>query len=220
MRTLHSPTMYFPDLLTMSLIASCGTWLVEAQEHYQKNDIRNRCYIRSKNGLQSLSIPLEKRSKHLCPIREVTISYHEAWPRKHWQAIQTAYGSAPYFEHYAHLIQNLYHDPGQLLWDFNERAMNLLHTILLPGIQKQSTENYLKPTASSILDRRTYDIRHTFYSKAQTHMPDFVQLPGFTEAFAPSLSSLDLLFFCGPYGRSWLENSGKNIINCVSEANS
>ncbi len=218
MHTLHSPTQYFPDLLTMSLIASCDTWLVESQENYQKNDLRNRCFIRSKNGLQSLSIPLEKESKHHCPIREVVICYHEAWPRKHWQAIQTAYGSAPYFEHYAYLIQNLYQNPGQLLWDFNERIMSLIKAILLPGIQKQSSENYIKPVQTSIWDRRTYDIRHTFYAQSEARMLDYVQLPGFTEAFSPTLSVLDLLFFCGPNGRYWLENLGTNMVNCISKA--
>jgi len=216
MHVLHSPTIYFPDLLSLSLIASSGVWLLEMHEHYQKNDLRNRCYIRSKNGLQILSIPIEKASRHNCPITKVSISYHEAWPRKHWQAIQTAYGSAPYFEHYAPPLQKIYASPTHNLWEFNEQILAFLMPILLPGIRKQTTDQYDKPVGISLWDRRTYDIRHSFYGQAENLMRDFVQLPGYKEAYTSKLCALDLLFFLGPHGRLWLQQSGETILHNMS----
>ena len=206
-----TPTCYFPDLLLLSLMSLSGNTRLEAHEHYQKGDFRNRCYIRSKNGLQSLSIPLEKNSRHQCPIKEVRISYHEPWHKRHWQAIQTAYGSAPYFAYFAPDLKQLYDQPGCDLWEFNLRCLNFILPVLIPGMALEETTLFEKPGDFQLNDRRSYSEKDKVYALADERVKDYQNLPGFTSCFTLKLSALDALFFQGPTALSFLRQTGKII---------
>jgi hypothetical protein len=206
-----TPTCYFPDLLLLSLISLSDNTRLEAHEHYQKGDFRNRCYIRSKNGLQTLTVPLEKNSRHQCPIKEVRISYHEPWHKKHWQAIQTAYGNAPYFAYFAPELKQLYDEPGYDLWKFNRQSLDFILPVLIPGIDLEETTIFEKSTDFQLKDRRSYTEKNKVYTLADEWIRDYQNLPGFTSCFTLKLSALDALFFLGPAAQSFLRHSGKII---------
>ncbi len=131
---LVTSTAYFPPLAWLVEAVLLGGWQWEAHETYQKGGWRNRCRIAAANGPLLLSIPLEKGKHQQQPITEVRISYRDDWPRQHAQAIRSAYGRAPYFEHYGPPLLELLETRQENLWDYNltltSRLLELLHSPL------------------------------------------------------------------------------------------
>ena len=119
---------YLPPVSWCSAFWNASQVVIEACEHYQKGSLRNRAYLAGPNGIQRLSIPLLKGKHQQTPIREVRISYHEQWQRQHWRTISTAYGNAPYFEHYAGELHRFYEKEYEFLFDYN---LELLKFVLV-----------------------------------------------------------------------------------------
>jgi hypothetical protein len=118
---------YLPPLEWFALPVQDTIITLEAMEHYQKGSSRNRCLIAGSNGIQRLSIPLEKGKHQQTPIRSVRIAYHDNWPMVHWRSIQSAYGNAPFFEYYADELNAIYSSKPAFLFDFN---VSLLEFVL------------------------------------------------------------------------------------------
>ncbi len=119
-------TAYLPSISWCVAFWNAEHVQLEACEHYQKGSLRNRAYIAGPNGLQLLSIPLLKGKHQQTPIREVRTANHEPWQRQHWRSIKTAYGNAPYFEHYADELAAYYEKPIQFLFDFNKDLIEFI----------------------------------------------------------------------------------------------
>jgi WbqC-like protein family len=188
---MHLHTAYLPLLPWCALFWQAETVTLEAQEHYQKGSIRNRTQIVGPNGVQRLSIPLAKGKHQQTPIREVRIAYDEPWQRQHWRSIQTAYGSAPYFEHYAEALHRFYDTQTPFLFDFN---LALLEFILVNKMGWKGTIQF-----SSMYE----PLPAPGYNHLQT-----VKYPQVFEdrhGFIPQLSILDLLFCYGKNGGDVLQ---------------
>src|ERR1700753_2852027 len=89
---------YFPVIDFFAGMINKESVLIEANENYQKQTLRNRCNILTSNGVQMLVVPVMKSESRL--IRDIKIDYSQNWIQIHLRALQTAYGKAPYFEHY------------------------------------------------------------------------------------------------------------------------
>lgn len=182
---------------------------LEACEHYQKGSLRNRCHIAGPNGIQRLSIPLAKGKHQQTPIREVRIASDEAWQRQHWRSIRTAYGNAPFFEHYADELVVFYERPYAFLFDFN---LELLHWALVKKSGWKGdialTDAWHSPGAIPLDE----DFREAFPGSHDA-WPGFFQPAHYPQVFEdrfgflPNLSVLDLLFCCGKQGTEVLERS-------------
>ncbi|WP_420460498.1 WbqC family protein [Neolewinella sp.] len=112
-------TAYFPPLTWFVHALTAGSWQWEAQETYQKGGWRNRCRILTANGPLLLSVPLRGGKHQQMPIREVLIDARPDWRRQHAQAIRSAYGRSPYFEHYVEVVLQLLQQQHDTLWDYN-----------------------------------------------------------------------------------------------------
>ena len=184
-------------------LAAWGTDVVrlEACENYQKGSLRNRCFIAGPNGVQRLSIPLVKGKHQQTPVREVRIAYDEPWQRQHWRTICTAYGNAPFFEHYTDELAVFYERRFEFLFDFN---FSLLTHIFQKKLgrkgQFELTETWLPP-ATPVAET---DLRQAF-SGEQHEWPAwfiptrYAQVFAERSGFTPNLSVLDLLFCCGKH---------------------
>lgn len=174
---------------------------LEACENYQKGSLRNRCYIAGPNGVQRLSIPLAKGKHQQTPVREVRIAYDEPWQRQHWRSIRTAYGNAPFFEHYADELAVFYEHRFEFLFDFNL-------AILTHVFQKKFgwkgqfvlTEAWVPPA----IPVSAADLRQAFSGEqhewpAWFHPARYAQVFAERTGFIPNLSVLDLLFCCGKH---------------------
>ncbi len=192
------PVFYFPPVAWLALLWRSEQVTLEAYENYQKGSLRNRCYLAGPNGIQRLSIPLETGKHQQKPVRDVRIAYDEPWSRQHWRSIRTAYGNAPFFEHYADELQPFYEKRLVFLFDFN---LEILHFLLRkfgwPG-KVQLSEQYVP---AGQLPEGT-DFRRDFSGELTEWPPWFQAVPYpqvFTErhGFIANLSALDLLFCCG-----------------------
>lgn len=70
----------------------------------------NRATIRGTRGSQILSVPIRgsRRTLMRVPWGELRVSEHDDWRHKHWQALQSAYGSLPYFPYIRDSFEPLY----------------------------------------------------------------------------------------------------------------
>ena len=61
---------------------------------YTKRDWRNRNRIKTAQGVQWLTIPVEVKGKYFQKIKDTKVS-HKQWPSDHWKAIELNYKRSP-----------------------------------------------------------------------------------------------------------------------------
>ena len=66
---------------------------------YTKRDWRNSNKIKTQNGSQWLTIPVEVKGKYQQKIKDTVISDPE-WSKKHWSAIKYNYSKAAFFKYH------------------------------------------------------------------------------------------------------------------------
>lgn len=189
-------SQFFPPITTFLAVAQTEQLVIEACEHYQKGSYRNRCHIAHSMGTQVLSVPLRKGKNAKLPIRDVEISYDIDWQKQHWQSLQTAYGSAPFWEYYSPLFESIYNQKYVYLLDLNTDILKLVLKILKLNntIKVTFSEEYQKDYHSlSIHDRRNQiSPKHT-----PQYFVKYSQLFQDRMDFIPHLSILDLIFCTG-----------------------
>jgi hypothetical protein len=189
---------YFGPVTYFSAIAASQRVLLEQHEHYIKGSYRNRCHIASANGIQRLSVPLQKGKNEQQPIREVKIAYDEPWQKKHWQAIQSAYGKAPFFQHYVDLLMPLFQKRHCWLWDLNFKAFELTLSLLKHKAEIFFSQDWHAGPPDGLVDLRS---RFRPGNRAEDSGLSSVYYPQVFEdrlGFLPNLSILDMIFCLGP----------------------
>jgi hypothetical protein len=73
---------------------------------YTKNDWRNRNKIKTKQGIQWLTIPV--RRKKISQLIKDSKVQDKRWSKKHWTAIKQTYSKALYFKEYKDIFEELY----------------------------------------------------------------------------------------------------------------
>ncbi|NJB85530.1 hypothetical protein GGR26_001275 [Lewinella marina] len=181
---LTTPTAYFPPTSWFLAALRAGMWQWEAHENYQKGGWRNRCRIAGANGPLLLSVPLEGGKHRQMPIREVRVSHHSDWQRQHAQAIRSAYGRAPYFEHYGDPILESLLQPATLLYEFNYRLTGRILELLGGPVELVDTTAFRGADAGAV--------------PGPEAVPAYRQVFEERYGFQPDLSVLDALFCLGP----------------------
>lgn len=200
---------YLPPLQYMTKLVQYPTIFIEAQEHYRKGSYRNRAHIASANGVLRLSIPLVSGKNAQQSIREVRIAYDEPWQKHHWESIQSAYGNAPFFLHYADAIQPFYEQKCKYLFDWNWQLLQKILQIVNLEPYIQHTTEYQKETPPKILDLRDVISPKTEDWKNDSDFQNkwYAQVFEEKQGFLSNLSILDLLFCAGPETLSILQTS-------------
>ncbi len=210
----HPPAALFAELLRADGI------LLEAHEHYRKQTYRNRCLIRTAQGVQPLTIPvIDGNRAEKVSISAIEVDYRQNWIHRHWRTLQTAYGNSPYFEYYADYLHDIYVSKPTLLFELNLQFLQLLlrcFRITLPlhlttEYHAEYPNNALSTTRSPshpILDRRDWLTPKTVSQAPETDSPAASTLVRpypqvFGPGFEPGLSVLDLLFSQGPAARQY-----------------
>lgn len=170
--------------------------IIEQHDHYVKQTYRNRCRIATANGIQTLSIPIEKPETPKSFTKDIRIADHGNWRHLHWQALVSAYNSTPFFEYYMDDFRPFYENRFEFLFDFNEQLRELISNLLdIEPVVSYSSE-YLVDLCPN-----TEDFRETIHPKKESLMSNFkpyYQVFQTKFGFYSNLSIVDLLFNMGP----------------------
>lgn len=107
MKVLITQPNYIPWRGYFHAICLADVFVVYDDAQYTRRDWRNRNLIKTRTGLQWLTIPIQVKGKYYQKISEAVIS-DPRWSAKHWKAIQLNYARAPYFATYAPVFEQLY----------------------------------------------------------------------------------------------------------------
>ena len=187
-------TQFFPTIACFYRLIQYPTVILEKHEYFQKTSYRNRCHIATAQGIQTLSVPLKKGKNQQQIISEVQISNDVNWQRAHWKTLQTAYGNAPYWEHYAPVFEPFFIKKYDFLFDYNLEILQTLFKVLK---LEKTTMLSLSSTYESIFTEGV-DFRNKFNPKnGENKATRYAQVFEDRNGFIPNLSILDLLFCCG-----------------------
>ncbi|MCQ2154274.1 MAG: WbqC family protein, partial [Bacteroidales bacterium] len=99
--------------------------MLEAHENYQKQSWRNRCNILTANGIEALQVPVVHDGgtfRH--PISEIRVVWSRPWLERQKRALDSAYMSSAYFEHYRDALYAVLDERPERLWDLNLSVIN------------------------------------------------------------------------------------------------
>ena len=188
---------------------------------YDDHGWRNRNQIKTGQGLQWLTIPVKSKGVHAggVPIKDVPIVWTTAWNAKHFRSLQQSYGKAPFFDHYAPLLERFYARRDVLLADFTcslteaiAHELGLARTRFVRSselpTEGRRTERLLSilrhlgasyyisgPSAKDYLEEDKLAQAGIQLEYMAYNYPPYPQAYG---AFEPNVSILDLLFNVGP----------------------
>lgn len=184
--------------------------LIEAYDSFIKQTYRNRCLIATTNGVQALTVPVERMTDAIpndgtaapgkCLMKDVRISDHGNWRHLHWNALQSAYGESPFFEFYADDIRPFFERRWTFLYDFNMEICAKMCELLDINPSIRPTDSYLPADSGTLLG--VTDMRDAIRPKHPLPDNDFTprryyQVYERKHGFIPNLSILDLLFNMG-----------------------
>lgn len=195
---------YFPPIQYFVQLIQNPHITIEAFENYQKGSYRNRCHIANSIGVQVLSVPLRKGKNEKQVITEVAISYDMNWQKQHWQSIKTAYGSAPFWDHYVPQLEPLFNKKFDYLFDLNIVILETFLKILkLKNTVKISMSNDYELHITEGGDCRNKILPNDASFNGEKYAQIFQERTG----FLPNLSALDLILCTGPQASSILSHS-------------
>ncbi len=197
---------YFPPISYFSLFyhPTFDTLILEAHENYQKGSYRNRCHITNSTGMQVLSVPLLKGKNQKQPIRDVRIAYDQDWQKQHWQSIRTAYGSAPFWDYYAPMLEPFFTKKYDYLFDLNGQIIDTIFKIL--KLHKSINITLSNDYELNITDG--WDYRHIILPRKNSFQGEkYAQIFQEKTGFLPNLSILDLILCTGTQAGEILKKS-------------
>ena len=185
------PSFYLPPISWFAAFKSGEPIAIEVNENFQKQTLRNRCYIDSPNGRLALSIPIDKSNfsdRGKCLMRDIQLSHQLNWQHQHWFAFETSYYNSPFFEYLQDDFRPIYEREWKYLVDLNEALVERCLSILDIDQRPSRTTEFLgvTPSAPSVPQKEYYQVYK------QKH------------GFLPDLSIFDLLMNMGPEAALYL----------------
>jgi hypothetical protein len=189
MSVAYLSTAYLAPVPYCRTLVSFDEIRIETAENYPRQTLRNRCLIAAANGIQTLTVPVEKPATPKCPTRDIRISGHGNWRHLHWNALVSAYNMSPFFEYYADDFRPFYEKAYTYLLDYNDALQHMICGLLDIHPLITHTAEYAPQTAN--------DFRTTLLSHQPPPRP-YYQVFRDKHGFIPNLSIADLLFNMGP----------------------
>lgn len=188
-------TTYFGPVQWYQKLHRADHVLLEQWESFQKQTYRNRCLIATTNGVQALTVPVERSASPT--IKDIRISDHGNWRHLHWMALQSAYGESPFFEYYQDDIRPFFEQRWDYLLDFNEAICEKMCELIDIQPLAERTSEYMNDPVGLADFRMAINPKHPAPDEQFVARP-YYQVYASKHGFQPNLSVLDLLFNMGP----------------------
>lgn len=215
--TIHQPE-YLPWLGFFDRILKSDILVILDDVQYQKNGFINRNKIKTAQGWQWLTIPVQNRES-LGLINKVKINNQENWQENQWKTIFFNYQKAPNFTEYSHFLKVALEKKWENISELDIYLIGETMDILgvkkeiikssLMSIPGQGTERlvnicktlggdtYLSgPGGESYLEIKKFKEENIKIIFQKFVHPVFSQLFE-KRGFIPNLSIIDLIFNCG-----------------------
>lgn len=219
---------YIPWKGYFDMIASVDEFILYDDMQYTRRDWRNRNQIKTPQGVQWLTVPVQVKGKYEQKIRETEIDATSQWEIAHWKTLEQNYKRSAHFEEIATWLRPIYLDvEHRLLSQLNRtlieaicgylgigtRISNSWDYQLIDGkserlasmcSQAAGTEYVSGPSAKGYVDEGVFAERGigvTWFDYAG--YPEYPQLWG---EFAHGVTILDLLFNCGRETRHYMKH--------------
>jgi hypothetical protein len=211
---------YIPWKGYFDLIAAVDEFILYDDMQYTRRDWRNRNQIKTSQGVQWLTVPVQVKGKYYQTIRETSIDGNN-WAAAHWQALQLNYRRAPCFNEVAAFVEPLYRDKHYTMltdlnhtfitaicgylgittkisfsWDYivpatEDRTERLLHLVAAAG----GSEYISGPGAKSYIDETVF--HNNGMNMTWFHYDGYAPYHQLWGEFTHAVTILDLLFNCG-----------------------
>ncbi len=186
---------YLAPLEYYVALANAKTEILEQFDSYEKQTYRNRCNIFTANGVNALTIPVEKSSAEKKLTRDIRISGHNDWQVQHWRSIESAYNSSPFFEYYKDDFLPFYEKKWDFLWDLNLELQAKVLELLDLQQNVQFTDKYQPDLTDGVIDLR--ESIHPKKASQNINLKPYYQVFEQRFGFQENLSIIDLLFNMG-----------------------
>ena len=136
---LITQSNYLPWKGYFHAIDKADEFIVLDEVQYTRRDWRNRNQVKTANGLQWLTIPVQVKGKYDQSIREVRVA-DQSWRRKHWRTLVSSYSRAPCFDAVSAGFETFYREHQQeTLSEINRYLIE--HVCGLLGIDTRITQS-------------------------------------------------------------------------------
>ncbi|KAA1247229.1 WbqC family protein [Aquimarina sp. RZ0] len=207
------------------MINMADVFVIYDEVQYTKNDWRNRNLLKTKKGLEWITIPVKQNN--LDQTIDQTQVFLPKWNIKHWKTIQSIYGRAPFFKNYKERFEKIYLEMDTLLLSeinkqfifeicdildiktpiINSRELSLAgdaNERLIDACKKLKAETYISGPAA-----KDY-IKEILFKENDITLEwiDYSGYPEYTQMSTPfehGVSVLDLIFNQGNQANSFLK---------------
>jgi hypothetical protein len=194
---------------------------------YTRRDWRNRNRIKTPQGLNWLTIPVEVKGNYLQRINETRVS-DPRWAHRHWRTLRHNYAHAPFFDEHRLWLEELYLGSDDVLLSaINERFIRGICELL--GITTRISLSRVEETGGEKTERlvqlcqqagateyvsgpagRGYleEQRFTRAGIAVTYMDysGYLEYPQLFPPFEHEVSILDLILNTGSHARRYMKS--------------
>jgi hypothetical protein len=173
-----------------------GDCVIDVGEHYVKQSWRNRCEVLTAGGRTALTVNV---AGGRAAMKDVRIDHSKRWRHAHRLTIVSAYGSAPYFDHYWPSLEPFFVRRYDFLWDLSRELLAEMLRLVGNPVAPVFSERYIDPREGIV------DLRDALSPKVRLARPDpqfrpepYWQVFAPEGGFVPNLSLIDLLMCEGP----------------------
>ncbi len=224
---IHQPN-FLPWLGYFDRMVNADLFVLLDHVQFERRNYQNRALIRLEDEARWLTVPVVQLSQKEKIIDKRVDYPPEAgderwWGPKAFQTLRFAYRKAPYLELYTPRLREIFHTRWEELVDLNIATLEFVREALeirtpmvrssTLGVQGQRSELLLDICqkvgaraflggmggSRTYLDQAAFDAAGMGAQWQQFEHPSYPQ--GGAATFIPGLSTLDLLFNCGPASR-------------------
>lgn len=148
--SIHQPA-YLPWLGYFHKVAASDVFVFLDTVQFEKNSFTNRNRIRTRDGTQWLTVPVNLKGHTARQISEIEISSDERWKRKHTGSIQMSYGKAGHFDRF-------YPDVERFILNAGNSFSDLVYDMTIHFLEKLKIDTEVIRSSALPVDGRKSEL--------------------------------------------------------------